>query len=240
MPYWDKKIVVVMPAYKAAKTLVSCFNALPQGWFDEVILVDDASSDNTYEIAQTLPIIAQRHSQNTGYGGNQKTCYRLALERGADVVIMVHPDHQYYPIFIPEMVKAIVDGGYLAVFGSRMMIRKNALAGGMPKWKYFFNIVLTKIGNFALGTSLTEFHSGFRAYHKDVFSQIDIAKNSDNFVFDTQIIIQLVDRRIKIKEIPITTRYFPEASQIRLWPSIRYGCSILYNLFLYKTRLRQF
>ena len=240
MPYNGKKIAVVMPAYNAAKTLVACFQALPKEWVDEVILVDDASSDNTFEVAKTLPIIAHRHDRNRGYGGNQKTCYDLALKNGGDVMVMVHPDHQYDPKFIPEMVKAIVDDNFGAVFGSRMMVRENALKGGMPKWKYIANIALTKIGNFILGTHLTEFHSGFRAYRKDVFDKIDISKNSDDFVFDTEIIIQLVSKSIAIKEIPISTRYFPEASQISLWPSIRYGCSILYNLFLYKMNLRRF
>jgi hypothetical protein len=153
---------------------------------------------------------------------------------------MVHPDHQYDPKFIPEMVKAVADEGFKAVFGSRMMVKKNALAGGMPKWKFYANIILTKIGNLFLGTKLTEFHSGFRAYHKSIFEQIDISKNSNDFVFDTQIIIQLVSKGITLKEIPISTRYFPEASQIKLWPSIRYGISILYNLFLFKTGLRKF
>jgi glycosyltransferase involved in cell wall biosynthesis len=240
MPYQGKKIIVVMPSYNASKTLLDCYHALPMSWIDEVVLVDDCSLDNTFEIAKTLPLHAFRHPVNRGYGGNQKTCYQKALNLGADVMIMVHPDHQYDPKFIPEMVRGIVDRGYLAVFGSRMMIRRNALTGGMPRWKYFFNIILTKIGNFILGTSLTEFHSGFRAYHKDVFHQIDITKNSDDFVFDTQIIIQLVDRHIPILEIPISTRYFPEASQISLWPSIRYGLSILFNLCVYKTKLRKF
>ncbi|KKU49293.1 hypothetical protein A3H10_01755 [Candidatus Uhrbacteria bacterium RIFCSPLOWO2_12_FULL_46_10] len=240
MPYHNKKIIVVMPAYNAGKTLMKTYNDLPHEMIDEVILVDDASRDDTVEVAKTLPVHVVVHKKNRGYGGNQKTCYKTALERGADIMVMVHPDHQYDPKFIPEMIKTMVDDGYWAVFGSRMINRSDALAGGMPRWKFFFNIVLTKIGNFFLGTNLTEFHSGFRAYDRRVFEQIDIEMNSDDFVFDTQIIIQLAARGIKIKEIPITTRYFPESSQIGLWPSIKYGSEILYNIFLYKTGLRKF
>jgi glycosyltransferase involved in cell wall biosynthesis len=240
MPYHGKKIAVVMPAYNAEKTLISCYNALPKGWFDLAILVDDASSDRTAELARTLPLIVEAHTANRGYGGNQKSCYKLACEHGADIAVMVHPDHQYDPRFIPEMIRLMADGGWRAVFGSRMMIRKNALAGGMPRWKYFFNILLTKTGNLVLGTRLTEFHSGFRAYDCSLFREMDIEENSDNFVFDTQIIIQLVARNVPIKEVPISTRYFKEASQISLARSIRYGLGILYNLFLYKTGLKKF
>ena len=228
-----------MPAYNAGKTLVKTYNDLPRELIDEVVLVDDASRDDTVAVAKTLPIHVVVHPKNRGYGGNQKTCYKTALARGADIMIMVHPDHQYDPKFIPEMIKTMIDGDCWAVFGSRMINRENALAGGMPRWKFFFNIVLTKIGNFFLGTNLTEFHSGFRAYDRRVFEQIDIELNSDDFVFDTQIIIQLASRGIKIKEIPITTRYFPEASQIGIWPSIKYGSEILHKIFLFKTGMRQ-
>lgn len=240
MPYKGKKIAVVMPAYNAEKTLRACYEAVPKDWADAVILVDDASRDKTVEVARTLPITVEVHPKNRGYGGNQKTCYRLALAAGADIAVMVHPDHQYDPTMVPDLVRKMVDGGYHAVFGSRMMVRQNALAGGMPKWKYFFNIMLTKIGNLSLGTKLTEFHSGFRAYDRWVFEQIDIEKNSDDFVFDTQIIIQLASRKIPIAEIPIATRYFDEASQIGLLPSIKYGLGILQNIFLYKTGLRKY
>ncbi len=240
MLYHGKKIAVVLPAYNAEKTLESCYEALPKDWIDLVILVDDASKDRTFEIAQSLPIISYRHEQNRGYGGNQKTCYKLARQHGADVVVMVHPDHQYDPKFIPELIRGVVDENYKAVFGSRMMIRENALKGGMPIWKFVANIILTKISNLILRTELTEFHSGFRAYDCSVFDIIDIENNSDNFVFDTQIIIQLADKGIKIKEIPISTRYFPQASQIGFIASVRYGLSILYNLFLYKTKLKRY
>lgn len=231
---------MVMPAYNAEKTLQACFEALPKEWIDSVILVDDASSDRTFEIAKTMPILAFRHEKNRGYGGNQKTCYKLAKELGADVAVMVHPDHQYDPRFIPDMIRGVVDEGFLAVFGSRMMHRSGARQGGMPFWKFVPNIILTEIGNRVLGTQLTEFHSGFRAYSTKVFNLFDIELNSEDFVFDTQIIIQLADQGIKIKEIPISTKYFPEASQIGVMPSIKYGLSILQNLFLYKTGLRKF
>lgn len=240
MPYHGKKITVVMPAYNAARTLAACYAALPKEWVDEVILVDDASTDGTVVLARSLPLHVAVHEKNRGYGGNQKTCYRTALARGADVVVMVHPDHQYDPGFIPEMVRGIVDGGYAAVFGSRMMIRENALRGGMPRWKFFFNIVLTKIANFALRVRLSELHSGFRAYDCLVLAQLDYDKNSDDFVFDTEIIIQLVARGAAIKEIPISTRYFKEASQIGLWHSIRYGLGILHRLFLHVFHLRKY
>ena len=240
MPYKGKRVIVVMPAYNAEKTLVECYEALPKDWIDEVILVDDASSDKTVEVARSLPITVEVHPVNRGYGGNQKTCYRLAAERGADIMIMVHPDHQYDPKFIPEMIRCMVDEGCHAVFGSRMKVRKDALAGGMPWWKFICNIGLTKIGNVALRTDFTEFHSGFRAYDARVFDTIDIEKNSDNFVFDTQIIIQLVSEKFRITEIPISTRYFDSASQIGFVPSVKYGLGILYNLFLYRTGLRRF
>lgn len=240
MPYNGKKIAVVMPAYNAAKTLVSCYEALPKEWVDTVILVDDGSKDDTVAIAKTLPIVVHVHPKNRGYGGNQKTCYRLAAEHGADIAVMVHPDHQYDPKFIPEMIRLMVDGGSRAVFGSRMMVRKNALAGGMPKWKFVANIGLTQVGNVALGTKLTEFHSGFRAYDLSLFKDIDLERYSDNFIFDTQIIIGLASRKIPIREVAISTRYFPEASQIRLGPSIRYGLGILKNLALYRTGLRDY
>lgn len=229
-----------MPAFNAEKTLLQTYNDLPLDLVDDIILVDDASTDGTAALAQTLPIEVVVHPKNRGYGGNQKTCYKTALGRGADVVVMVHPDHQYDPTLVPELVKKMVDENYLAVFGSRMAHPKDALAGGMPIWKFIANVVLTKIGNLFLGLSLTEFHSGFRAYHRKALEQIDIEKNSDDFVFDTQIIIQLAAHGIKIAEIPIKTRYFDEASQIGLMKSIKYGLAILQNVLAYRLGLRKF
>jgi putative flippase GtrA len=240
MAYKDKKIVVVMPAYNAAKTLVDCYNAIPKDFVDQIILVDDASLDNTVEVARTLPITVVQHMQNRGYGGNQKTCYKHALEHGADAVIMVHPDNQYDPAFVPEFVRMIVDDGHSVVFGSRMMHKQQALAGGMPKWKFVSNIVLTKIANFSLRTKLTEFHSGYRAYSREVLQNLDLENNSDDFIFDTEIIIQIVTRKFPIKEIAIPTKYFKEASQIKLWPSIKYGLGIIWNLFKFKSGMRNF
>lgn len=210
------------------------------GWFDDVILVDDCSQDRTVEVARTLPIRVQVHSENRGYGGNQKTCYRLARKHGADIAVMIHPDHQYSPEYIPEMVRLIVDGGARAVFGSRMIHPENAWKGGMPWWKFAANKALTWFGNAMLGTELTEFHSGLRAYDMSVFDEFDIEKNSDNFVFDTQIIIQLADRKMKMREIPIQTRYFEDASMIGFWASSRYGLGFLKYCLLYRLGLRKF
>lgn len=229
-----------MPAYNAAKTLVNTYNDLPHELIDQVILVDDCSADNTVAVAKKLPIKVVAHPNNRGYGGNQKTCYQTAIEMGGDIIIMVHPDHQYDPKFIPEFIFEMVDNNYLAVFGSRMINKNGALTGGMPIWKFIANISLTKLANFVLRTNFTELHSGFRAYNREVFKIIDIENNSDDFIFDTQIIIQLVDKKIKIKEIPISTRYFPEASQIGFIRSVKYGMGILKNIALYKTGLRKF
>lgn len=229
-----------MPAYNAAKTLRACYEALPKDLVDEVIFVDDASQDETVAVARSLPLFVEVHPENRGYGGNQKTCYKLALKHGADIIIMIHPDHQYDPGSIPELLRVMRESGAMAVFGSRMMVPRQALRGGMPGWKYCFNIILTKFGNWVLGTKLTEFHSGLRAYDARIFSAIDISRNSDDFVFDTQIIIQLVEQKTVIREIPIPTRYFPEASQIGFWPSVRYGCEFVWNLIMYRLGLHKF
>ncbi|MHB9019337.1 MAG: glycosyltransferase family 2 protein [Minisyncoccota bacterium] len=236
----NKKIVVVLPAYNAAKTLEITFDAIPKNIVDDIILIDDASQDNTVEVARRLGLKVFTHSKNLGYGGNQKTCYREALKLGADIVVMVHPDFQYDPIFIPEMIKPIVNDECDAVFGSRMKLRQNALDGGMPYWKFIANIFLTKLENFILGNDLSEYHSGFRAYNKKVM-QLPLDLNSDDFVFDTEIIVQMKIAGLKIKEIPITTKYFPEASQIGFKRSVEYGFAILnilkkYILFKYKIK----
>lgn len=238
--YANKRIAIVMPAYNAAKTLERTFQDLPHELVDDIILVDDASRDNTVEVARSLPIHVVVHQQNRGYGGNQKTCYAEAKQRGADIAVMVHPDHQYDPKFIPEMLHVMVTKNVGAVFGSRMRSRRSALRGGMPWWKFVFNILLTKAANVALGTRLTEIHSGFRAYDTGVFDRIDISKNSDDFIFDTQIIIQLVNAKIPIEEIPISTRYFEEASQISFRRSVTYGFGVLKHLLLYVTGLRRY
>jgi glycosyltransferase involved in cell wall biosynthesis len=228
----SRKIVVVMPAYNAARTLQACVADVPREWVDEIILVDDASRDDTVDIAQQLGLAVLRHHTNRGYGGNQKTCYREALERGADLVVMVHPDHQYDPKVLPELVAPLLDARCDAVFGSRMLGGR-AREGGMPLWKYVANVILTKLENAVLGLELTEYHSGFRAYSRRYLERVRFELNSDRFVFDTEIIVQSVTAGLRIHEIPIATRYFPEASQIGLLASTRYGMSILQVLWRY-------
>ncbi|HRY52904.1 MAG TPA: glycosyltransferase family 2 protein [Candidatus Portnoybacteria bacterium] len=223
----NKKVIAVLPAYNAAKTVEKTVNDISREWVDEIILVDDASRDNTVEIAKKLGLKTFVHPKNRGYGGNQKTCYKEALAAGADIAVMVHPDHQYDPKLVPELLKPILAGEADAVFGSRMMFPKNALAGGMPYWKFLANIFLTFIENLFLGLSLTEYHSGFRAYGRQVLEAVPLEKNSDDFVFDTEIIAQIKVAGLKIKEVPIATRYFSEASQIGLLKSIKYGLSVL-------------
>jgi len=231
--YPDKKIIAVLPAYNAEKTLKRTVFDIPEDWIDEMILVDDASKDNTVAIAKSLKLTVFVHNKNIGYGGNQKTCYREALKSGADIIVMVHPDHQYDPRLVPDLLLPLLRGDSHAVFGSRMMESGMALKGGMPWWKYVANIILTKIANLILKLRLTEYHSGFRAYSKAALNSIDYVKNSNSFVFDTQIIIQLKLAGMKIIEVPITTRYFPEASTIGFTKSLSYGISILTNLLKY-------
>jgi len=227
------KIVVVLPAYNAEKTLKKTLNDIDRNWVDEIILVDDASQDKTINLSKQLGLKTFKHSKNLGYGGNQKTCYEEALKLNADIIIMVHPDHQYDPTYIPQIVLPIVRGKADAVFGSRMMVKGWAMEGGMPLWKYLANIFLTKIENLFLGLKLTEYHSGFRAYHSKILRTIPFKSFSDDFVFDTEIIIQLKIHKFKIREIPITTRYFKDASMIGFKESLQYGLNILEALFSY-------
>ena len=242
MPVQGKRVAVVMPAYNAEKTLHKAFDEIPKEWVDDIILVDDGSKDRTVETARLLPgVHVVVHERNTGYGSNQKTCYREALERGADHVVMVHPDHQYDPKVIPELVTPLLDGRCDAVFGSRMLGGR-AREGGMPWWKYVANIGLTRLENAVLGLHLTEYHSGFRAYSRRYLERVPFELNSDSFVFDTEIIVQAVTAGLRIHEIPIATRYFPEASQIGLLASTRYGLSILQVLWrfvLHRAGLRR-
>jgi glycosyltransferase involved in cell wall biosynthesis len=219
-------VVVVMPAYNAARTLAACVADVPRACVDEIVLVDDASDDGTAELAERLGLIVVRHERNRGYGGNQKTCYREALARGAAIVVMVHPDHQYDPRIIPELLQPLLEQRADAVFGSRMLGGR-AREGGMPAWKYVANVGLTWIENLVMGMKLTEYHSGFRAYTRGYLEAVPFTRNSDAFVFDSEIIAQGVVAGQRIVEVPIATRYFPEASQIGLWASIRYGFAIL-------------
>lgn len=227
-----RKVVVVLPAYNAANTLAQTVADIPRDVVDDIILVDDCSKDNTVEVAKSLGLKVFVHEKNKGYGGNQKTCYTKALEMGADVAVMVHPDYQYDPKAIKDLVEPILEGKADAVFGSRMM-KGGALEGGMPLWKHNANIALTALENVFLGIYLTEYHSGFRAYSSRYLRNVHYQLNSDAFVFDTEIIVQGVAKFMKIEEIPIRTRYFDEASSIRLWPSIVYGLEILKTMFMY-------
>ena len=227
------RIAVVMPAYNAEKTLERTFSDIPTGFVDDVILVDDASRDRTVEVARRLGLHVVVHPRNRGYGANQKTCYRTALERGAEIVVMVHPDHQYDPRVIPDLVEPLIEGRCDAAFGSRMLGGR-PIQGGMPKWKYLGNIFLTAVENATFLIYLTEYHSGFRAYSRRYLQAVDLEANSDGFVFDTEIIAQGMARGLRIAEIPIETRYFDEASQIAFGPSVRYGFAILKTMALYK------
>ena len=222
-----------MPAYNAEKTLARTYADIPKDYVEEVILVDDASRDGTVEEARRLGIHVVVHPKNRGYGGNQKTCYRTALQRGADIVVMVHPDHQYDPAVIPHLIQPLLGGECDAVFGSRMLGGR-PLQGGMPKWKYLGNIFLTAVENATFLIYLTEYHSGFRAYSRRYLASVNLEANSDGFVFDTEIIAQAMAKGLKIREIPIETRYFDDASQIAFGPSVLYGLGILKTLLLYK------
>jgi glycosyltransferase involved in cell wall biosynthesis len=231
------KVAVVMPAYFAEKTLEQTWRDLPMDCVDDVIVVDDASTDRTVEVARSLGLYVVVHPQNRGYGGNQKTCYREALARGADVVVMVHPDHQYDPAHVPALVAPLLRGECDAVFGSRMLGGR-PLEGGMPKWKYLANLFLTMLANATFYVFLSEYHSGLRAYSRHYLETVDVERNSDDFVFDTEIIAQGVFRGLKIQEIPIRTRYFPEASQIGFWRSVRYGLGVVGVLVAYKLHVK--
>jgi glycosyltransferase involved in cell wall biosynthesis len=233
-----QKICVIMPAYNAEKTLERTVDDLPTDWVDDVIVVDDASSDRTVEVAQSLGLHTLVHPQNRGYGGNQKTCYAEALARGADIVVMVHPDHQYDPSHIPAMVAPLLRGECDAVFGSRMLGGR-PLEGGMPKWKYLANIFLTAVANATFYVFLSEYHSGLRAYTRKYLETINLGRNSDDFVFDTEIISQGVYQGMRIREVPIQTRYFAEASQIGFWRSVRYGFGVLRVLADYKLHVKK-
>jgi glycosyltransferase involved in cell wall biosynthesis len=230
------RIAVVMPAYNAEKTLERTLHDIPPGIADDIILVDDASRDGTAALARRLGLHVVVHPKNRGYGANQKTCYETALERGAGIVVMVHPDHQYDPKVIPALVEPLLAGQCDAVFGSRMLGGR-PIQGGMPKWKYLGNILLTAIENATFLIYLTEYHSGFRAYTRKYLEAVHLEGNSDGFVFDTEIIAQGIAKGLAIREIAIETRYFDEASQISFWPSVLYGFSILKTMLLYKLHL---
>lgn len=222
--YRGRKVIVVMPAYNAAKTLVETHReVLDQGVVDEVILVDDRSRDDTVEIARGLPnTFVHVHEVNRGYGGNQKTCYRLAIERGADIVVMVHPDYQYTPQLLPAMVSIIGNGLYPCVLGSRIL-GGQSLRGGMPLWKYVANRFLTAFSNIMQGAKLSEYHTGYRAFSRELLQSLPLDENSDDFVFDSQMLAQILWQGSTIAEVTCPTKYFDEASSINFKRSMKYG-----------------
>jgi glycosyltransferase involved in cell wall biosynthesis len=221
------KITVVMPAYNAEQTLEKTYRDIPEGAVDEVLLIDDASKDRTSQIAERLGIMVIKHESNKGYGGNQKTCYDAALSRGADIVVMVHPDYQYDPKVIPFAVGFIRTGICDIIIGSRIRTRRETLEGGMPVYKYISNRILTTIENSILGQNLGDFHSGFRVYRREVLERINYRINSDDFIFDTELLAQAVVFGFKIGDIPIPTRYAPESSSINFSRSLKYGMQTL-------------
>ena len=221
-----QKIIVVMPAYNAARTLGQTVAEIPRDIVDEILLVDDASADETVEVAGDLHLTVFRHDRNFGYGRNQKTCYREALHRGADIVVMVHPDYQYSPHLIVPMAGMIAYGEYDAVMGSRIL-GKGALAGGMPVYKYIANRFLTLAQNILISQKLSEYHTGFRAFRRDVLEHLPLDANSDDFVFDNEMIAQTVFFGWRVGEISCPTRYFAEASSINFSRSVKYGLGVL-------------
>jgi glycosyltransferase involved in cell wall biosynthesis len=233
--YKGKTIVVVMPAYNAEKTLkITCDEVVAQEIVDKIILVDDASSDKTSAIARSLPLTEVFvHHTNTGYGGNQKTCYRMALEAGADIVIMVHPDYQYTPKLIPAMAAMIGGGLYDCVLGSRIL-GGYALKGGMPVWKYVANRFLTFIENLLLGAKLSEYHTGYRAFSRDLLEKVNDDVKSDDFLFDNQMLAQIIWQGWIIAEVSCPTNYFAEASSINLSKSVKYGLGCLWTGLVFR------
>ncbi|HEV3046144.1 MAG TPA: glycosyltransferase family 2 protein [Solirubrobacteraceae bacterium] len=223
----ERRIVVVMPAYNAARTLELTWRDIPAEWVANVILVDDASRDETVEVARALPLEIIHHHRNVGYGGNQKTCYTAALREGADVVVMLHPDGQYDPRLLPSLVRPILRGEAAMVLGSRFLDPGGARAGGMPLYKYLSNRFLTTVEGWVLGQRFSELHTGYRAYSRQFLETVPFLRNADDFVFDTQVIAQAVNWRQRIVEVPVATKYFPEASSASLRQSVVYGVKTL-------------
>jgi len=233
--YKDKKVVAVMPAYNAAYTLEKTYReVMEQEIVDVVVIVDDASCDQTLQLAKTLPnTITAVHEENKGYGANQKTCYRLALEAGGDIIIMVHPDYQYTPKLIPAMASMIGNGLYHCVLGSRIL-GGSALEGGMPVWKYVANRFLTFVENILVGAKLSEYHTGYRAFSRELLESLQLENNSDNFVFDNQMLCQILWNGYQIAEVSCPTKYFREASSINFFRSLRYGIGCLTTSTAYR------
>lgn len=229
----DKKIVIVLPAYNAAKTLERTYREIPHDIVDEVILVDDASADETVQVAQRLNIRTEVHKSNLGYGGNQKTCYEIALKSGADFIVMLHPDYQYPPKLIGAMAYLLASGEYDLVLGSRILGGK-ALQGGMPRYKYYSNRILTFIQNILMGAKLSEYHTGYRAYTRKVLEQIPWSQNSNDFIFDNQFLSQVIYAGLRIGEITCPAKYFSEASSINFFRSLKYGLGCMGMALLFR------
>jgi glycosyltransferase involved in cell wall biosynthesis len=224
--FHGKKIVVVMPAYNAARTIEQTYREIPLDLVDEVVVTDDASSDETVEVAHRLGLRTLVHEKNRGYGGNQKTCYTEALRLGADVIVMLHPDYQYTPKLLPAMIGMITDGPFDAVLGSRVL-GGSARAGGMPAYKYIANRTLTLIQNLLAGAKLSEYHTGYRAFSRDVVESLALNENSDDFVFDNQMLAQIIHADFQIGEVSCPAAYFEDASSINFQRSVRYGLGVL-------------
>lgn len=227
------KTMVVMPAYNAEKTLGQTIKDIPPGLIDKIILVDDNSQDQTVKLAKKLGLTVIAHSQNRGYGGNQKTCYTMALSEGAGIIVMIHPDYQYDSSLTGELIRPIIEGRFEVMFGSRIRTRAEALAGGMPWWKYLANRALSVMENLVLGLNLSEYHTGFRAFDSRVLKELPFHRYSDNFVFDQDIVMGIVAKGFRIGEIPVPVRYFNEASSANFGQSTIYGLSIIWDLVLY-------
>jgi glycosyltransferase involved in cell wall biosynthesis len=225
------KTVVVMPAYNAANTLTKTYYNIPPNVYDEIILVDDASSDGTWAVASSLPITAIRHRKNRGYGGNQKTCYTRALEHGAEIIVMLHPDYQYDPTIVGDLVQPLRAGEADVVLASRLL--GDPLKGGMPMWKYIVNRGLTWLENVSLGTHFSEFHTGYRAFTRRALESVNFEANSENFLFDNEIIVQLLLKGWRFKEIPVSTRYSFDCSSVGVGQGCVYGLGILKTIAKY-------
>jgi len=231
----NDKVIIVLPAYNAAQTIKQTVDDIPRNTADEIILVDDGSHDETIKLAKELGLTIFQHKENTGYGGNQKTCYRLALEHGADIIAMLHPDYQYDPKLLPPMIEFIRQGYFDMVLGSRIRSRKEALDNGMPIYKYFSNRFLSLVENLATGHNLSEWHTGMRVYSRKVLESIPFQTNSDDFVFDTEVLFQVIAHNLTIGELSVPVRYMKEASSINFKRSMRYGLGTLGVIYKYLT-----